>query len=408
MDHYAVIGNPVAHSKSPRIHALFAAQTGEPVAYDAVLAPLDGFTQTAHDLVKKGYRGFNVTVPFKEEAYRLADKMSSRAERACAVNTLIVHGDGTLFGDNTDGAGLVCDLIVNHEIAVTGMRILILGAGGAVRGALKPLLELSPVELVIANRTADKAVRLADEFARLGPVEGCGLDALGDRQFDLVINGTSAGLAGEVPPLPGDCLAPGAVCYDMLYGDEPTPFLRWATTHGAERVFDGLGMLVEQAAESFLLWRGVRPDTAPVIAGLRPETGSAAKTSAGCLETSVDPTAGWLDGLSLLPVQDIWHMRQCLESGVTERRYHEQVWPKVDIVGVLGATLFHAMMVRNNRGALLLTDRLEFAPAVGERLVVELRGSAILHARVIRVETRQRATDLQPLTAIIVVDEAAR
>lgn len=270
MDRYAVIGNPIAHSKSPRIHALFARQTGQDMSYEAVLASRDGFDDTVRALVEAGYRGFNVTVPFKEDAFRLAAERSARAQRAGAVNTLAVRDDGGLFGDTTDGAGLLRDLTVNHGVEIAGRAVLVLGAGGAVRGVLEPLLAEGPASLTIANRTAEKAAQLARDFADLGVIEGGGFDLLTGRRFDLVVNGTAAGLSGELPPLPDNLLAAGAVCCDMMYGDEPTVFVRWAHGHGAALALDGLGMLVEQAAESFFLWRGLRPDTAPVIAALRP------------------------------------------------------------------------------------------------------------------------------------------
>lgn len=270
MDFYAVIGNPVAHSKSPRIHALFAGQTGQALRYEAVLAPLDGFAATVRGLVAKGYRGFNVTVPFKAEAFELADTLTGRARRAGAVNTLRVEEDGRLLGDNTDGAGLVADLVRNLGIELRGRRLILLGAGGAVRGVLAPLLAEGPAALHIANRTGSRAERLAREFSDLGPVTGGDLESLAGRRADLVINGTSAGLDDEVPPLPDDLLHSDTDCYDMMYGDGPTAFLRWVAEHGAARTADGLGMLVEQAAESFALWRGVRPETGAVIRVLRP------------------------------------------------------------------------------------------------------------------------------------------
>jgi shikimate dehydrogenase len=268
MDHYVVFGNPIGHSKSPLIHGLFAAQTGQQLEYRTALAPLDGFTAFARDFFAQG-RGANVTVPFKEQAYRLADSLTERGRRAGAVNTLSKLADGTLLGDNTDGAGLVRDLTVNAGINLTGQRILLLGAGGAVRGALEPLLAERPAVLVIANRTVEKAEQLAQEFAELGPVFASGYDWL-EESVDVIINATSASLAGELPPISPSLIQPGKTfCYDMMYGKEPTAFCRWATEHGAAQAMDGLGMLVEQAAEAFLLWRGVRPDSAPVLAELR-------------------------------------------------------------------------------------------------------------------------------------------
>ena len=268
-DHYAVMGNPIAHSKSPFIHARFAEQTGQTLRYDAILVERDGFPAAVAEFIAGGGRGLNITVPFKQEAWSLAARRSDRAQRAGAVNTLRVEADGTLFGDNTDGIGLVRDIGINHGVAMAGKRLLVLGAGGAVRGGLAPLLAERPAQLTGVNRTAAKALELARLFADLGAIDGCGFDALGDRQFDVVINGTAASLQGEVPPLPSQALAPSALCYDMMYGAQPTPFLRWATAHGCAATLDGLGMLVEQAAESFLLWRQVRPQTAPVIRALR-------------------------------------------------------------------------------------------------------------------------------------------
>ena len=268
MDQYVVFGNPIGHSKSPLIHRLFAAQTGHDLEYDTLLAPLDDFSACALGFFKQG-RGANVTVPFKEEAFRLVDTLTPRAQRAGAVNTLSKLADGTLQGDNTDGAGLVRDLTVNAGVELAGKRILLLGAGGAVRGVLEPLLAHNPASLVIANRTVEKAEQLAREFADLGPVAASGFSWLHE-PVDLIINATSASLAGELPPIAASLIQPGqTVCYDMMYGKESTPFCRWATEHGAAKVLDGLGMLAEQAAEAFFIWRGVRPDTGPVLDELR-------------------------------------------------------------------------------------------------------------------------------------------
>ena len=271
MDRYAVIGNPIAHSKSPQIHAAFARQTGQELSYEALLAPVDGFAQTVADFRAHGGRGLNVTVPFKLEAFALAERHTPRAQAAGAVNTLAFDADGIL-GDNTDGAGLVRDLTANLDFALAGRRILLLGAGGATRGVLLPLLDSRPARLTIANRTVAKAEALAALFAaRAGDtaLDACGFDALAGRRFDLVINATAASLAGEIPPLPPGLYAEGALAYDMMYGRDPTRFMRAALADGAARAEDGLGMLVEQAAESFALWRGVRPDSGPVLAALR-------------------------------------------------------------------------------------------------------------------------------------------
>ena len=268
MDRYGVFGNPIGHSKSPLIHRLFAEQTGEQLSYEALLAPLEDFPGFARDFFVGG-QGANVTVPFKEQAFALADSLSDRARRAGAVNTLKKLANGSLLGDNTDGAGLVRDLTVNAGVNLKGQRILLLGAGGAVRGVLEPLLAQRPAALVIANRTVEKAEQLAHEFADLGPVAASGFDWL-DTPVDLIINGTSASLAGDVPAIAPSLIERGHThCYDMMYGREATAFNRWAAAHGAAQTLDGLGMLVEQAAEAFCLWRQVRPDSAPVLAELR-------------------------------------------------------------------------------------------------------------------------------------------
>lgn len=265
-DRYCVFGHPVGHSKSPQIHAAFAEQTGQALSYQAIEAPLDAFAGAWRDFVAAGGRGANVTVPFKEQAWRLADVLSPRAQRAGAVNTLVLGKQGDTYGDTTDGVGLVNDLRA-HAAPLEGARILLLGAGGAVRGVLEPLLASGPARLVVANRTAHKARELAADFADLGETGGGGFDEIAG-PFDLVINGTSASLAGDLPPLPDALFAEGGLAYDMMYGAEPTVFLRWAAERGA-RTVDGLGMLIEQAAESFWLWRGVRPDTAAVRERLR-------------------------------------------------------------------------------------------------------------------------------------------
>jgi len=268
MDRYGVFGNPIGHSKSPLIHRLFAEQTAQQLSYDTLLAPLDAFEGYARAFFAEG-RGANVTVPFKEQAFALADSLTERARRAGAVNTLKKLDDGSLLGDNTDGAGLVRDLTVNAGIELRGKRILLLGAGGAVRGILEPFLAEQPQSLVIANRTVDKAEQLARQFADLGPVVASGFDWI-DAPVDLIINGTSASLAGELPPISASLIQPGhTCCYDMMYGAGPTAFNRWAAEQGAARTLDGLGMLVEQAVEAFHLWRGIRPDSAPVLAELR-------------------------------------------------------------------------------------------------------------------------------------------
>jgi shikimate dehydrogenase len=264
-DSYAVFGNPIAHSKSPLIHAAFARQTGQDLTYAALLAPLDGFSAAVASFRAAGGLGANVTVPFKEQAYALATRLTPRAQAAGAVNTLQFETDGVL-GDNTDGAGLVRDLVANLGVSLAGKRILLMGAGGAARGVILPLLEQQPASVFIVNRTADKASALVQAFAAGSKLSGGGYAALMG-SFDVVINATAASLAGNLPPLPDDVFAADALAYDMMYGKD-TPFLAFARAHGA-RTADGLGMLVEQAAEAFLLWRGVRPDTAPVMQMLR-------------------------------------------------------------------------------------------------------------------------------------------
>jgi len=267
-DRYAVFGNPIGHSKSPDIHNQFAVQTGQSLIYTAELIELDQFAESVTAFVDNHGKGLNITVPFKREAWQLATKRSSRAERAGAVNTLLIK-DNTLFGDNTDGLGLVRDLIDNHNQNINNQHILIVGAGGAVRGVIEPILELKPAELVIANRTVEKAWQLAKDFSELGNISGCSLEALDAQHFDIVINGTSASLQGELPALPGTLFNENACAYDMMYAAHPTPFMQWAKQNGAAYVYDGLGMLVEQAAESFRLWRGVTPETRPVIQSIR-------------------------------------------------------------------------------------------------------------------------------------------
>lgn len=268
-DRYAVFGNPISHSRSPFIHGRFAASTGEDLRYEALLAPLDDFAGAVAAFARAGGRGANVTVPFKEAAFRLATRRTPRADRAGAVNTLSFANDGSgeIVGDNTDGAGLLRDL---HD-RLGGRHVLLLGAGGAVRGVLAPLLAEHPASLFIANRTAHRASQLAAAFADLGPVAGGGYPDIGDRRFELIINATSASLDSALPPLPADCFAAAGLAYDMMYGRGDTPFMTFAKARGGPqwRVADGLGMLVEQAAEAFFVWRGVRPDTRPVLAELR-------------------------------------------------------------------------------------------------------------------------------------------
>jgi shikimate dehydrogenase len=270
-DHYAVIGNPVAHSKSPAIHAAFARQESQVIDYKRILCDIGTFEQTIGVFRAEGGKGVNVTVPFKHQAFELATRRSERAEQAGAVNTLTFNEQG-VAGDNTDGVGLVRDIMQNLNFELHDKRVLLLGAGGASFGVVGPLLAQALSHLTIANRTVSKALDLRSRFISHVNVEGCSYNALTGRRFDLVINATSAGLAGAMPSLPGNIFAKRALAYDMVYG-KTTPFMQFAQACGA-RVADGLGMLVEQAAESFLIWRGVRPVTAPVMEMLRRETES--------------------------------------------------------------------------------------------------------------------------------------
>lgn len=274
-DRYAVIGQPIAHSRSPFIHAEFARQTGQQVQYEAIAAPLDGFAQAVRAFQAAGGRGMNVTVPFKLEACALADECAPRAQAAGAANTLLFREDGSIFADNTDGAGLVADLRELLPQGLGGRRIALLGAGGAARGVLLPLLAERPTQLVIANRTMARAQALRADFSDAAAEAGVALavetlEGLSG-EFDLLLNATASGLAGEALPLPWarGLLAGNAAAYDMVYAAHDTPFLADARRHGAAIVADGLGMLVEQAAESFLLWRGVRPQTDAVRRALR-------------------------------------------------------------------------------------------------------------------------------------------
>ncbi|WP_445372406.1 shikimate dehydrogenase [Methylomonas sp. HW2-6] len=264
-DRYAVFGHPINHSKSPRIHKLFAEQTGQNLAYSAQDVPADNFTAAADAFFSAGGKGLNCTVPLKELAWRYADRLSEAAEAAKAVNTLALTADGSILGENTDGTGLLNDLTANLQLNLPGTAILILGAGGACRGIVAPLLKQKPASLVIANRTPAKAHTIADDFNSLGAVDACGYDALAGRCFDLIINATAASLSDELPPLPAGLLAENGTCYDLAYANRPTAFVRWGLANGAAKSVDGLGMLVEQAAEAFYIWRGVRPATAPVI-----------------------------------------------------------------------------------------------------------------------------------------------
>ncbi|MEA1889237.1 MAG: shikimate dehydrogenase [Pseudomonadota bacterium] len=266
---YAVMGNPISHSKSPLIHSLFAEQCGIALEYRAIHVDEGHFESAVRQFRAIGGKGLNITVPFKIEAWKLADRRSTRAELAGAVNTLKFLDSGNIYGENTDGLGMIQDITVNLAKSVTGARVLVIGAGGAVRGVLGPLLEAQPALVHIANRTAARAVELAAVFAGSGPCTASGLDGIGSASFDIVINGTAASLQGAVPDLPGSIFAEDALAYDMMYGSEPTSFLVWAEKNGAALCSDGLGMLVEQAAESFQIWHAIRPQTAAVIQQLR-------------------------------------------------------------------------------------------------------------------------------------------
>jgi len=265
-DKYAVIGNPIAHSKSPQIHKMFAEQTGQDISYEAILAPLDSFAATVERLRNKGYKGCNVTVPFKFEALQLSTWLNGRAQVAQAVNTLKFE-DGSVLGYNTDGFGLVRDITKNLGFKIEGKHVLLMGAGGAAHGVAQPLFDIN-ANLAVVNRTVEKARRMTDAFDKQHQTTVNTYEEIAGQRFDLVVNATSTGLSEEMPPLPPTIFAPGALAYDMMYGRE-TPFMKFARANGAATVSDGLGMLVEQAAESFFIWRGVRPETAPVIAALR-------------------------------------------------------------------------------------------------------------------------------------------
>jgi len=277
VDKYAVIGNPIAHSKSPLIHAAFAQQTGQAMSYEAILAPLDGFEAAVEALMASGYKGLNVTVPFKFEALKFAStrgKVNSCAERAGASNTLIFDANAGVIADNTDGVGLVNDITHNIKFDIRHKRVLVLGSGGAAFGILQPLVEATPGSIVIANRTFAKAEEAANRLAEIIKASNSAVSSLPKRfeeldglQFDLIINSTSAGLTDSALPISDTIFAEGCLAYDMMYGRE-TPFMAQARRNGAQ-VADGLGMLVEQAAEAFYLWRGVRPDTKPVMGKIR-------------------------------------------------------------------------------------------------------------------------------------------
>ncbi len=267
-DRYGVMGHPIEHSWSPFIHGLFAKQTGQNLSYRLFDVPPQNFRASALEFFTHGGSGLNITVPHKPAAAELVNRLTGRAEQAAAVNTIMLDEHNELLGDNTDGVGLLTDLTVNLGLELASRSILILGAGGATRGVLAPLLEAQPAVVVVANRTPDRAIGLAAEYAELGPVAGCGFDSLESEPFDYIINATSASLHGEAPLIPARIIAEHTVCYDMAYGRGDTSFTRWAREHHARSAFKGWGMLVEQAAESFQLWRRVRPDTRPILEAL--------------------------------------------------------------------------------------------------------------------------------------------
>lgn len=264
VDRYGVMGYPVAHSRSPVIHRLFAQQTGQNLRYELLKVSPEHLDEAVSQFRHTGGKGLNITVPHKVAVTKLCDQLSERARLAGAVNTLVFQ-DGETFGDNTDGIGLLRDLRVNHGLAIDSANILILGAGGATRGIVGPLLEQGPGLLLIANRTVSKADALVKRFEGLGPVQSAAFDAIPDERWDIVINATSAGYKGETPPFPASVIGTDTFCYDLSYAATPTPFCTWAKANGAKRLAMGWGMLVEQAAESFHLWRGVRPDTRPIL-----------------------------------------------------------------------------------------------------------------------------------------------
>ncbi|OLQ81267.1 shikimate dehydrogenase [Photobacterium proteolyticum] len=268
MDKYVVFGNPIAQSKSPYIHTLFARQTAQAMTYTAQLAPVDGFKAAADDFFASGGRGCNITAPFKEDAYQYASQLTERAKLAGAVNTLKKLDDGVILGDNTDGEGLVQDLLQN-QVELAGKRILLIGAGGAARGVILPILAQQPELLVVTNRTLAKAEQLAELFSGYGNIDAVALEALEEPNFDVIINSTSAGLSGQLPGISDKLIKPAVTCYDMVYGPKLTAFNQWARDLGAGKTLDGLGMLVGQAAESFMLWRGIRPGAKQVKNELR-------------------------------------------------------------------------------------------------------------------------------------------
>lgn len=269
LSNYAIMGNPISHSQSPFIHRYFAKQMQIEMDYEAILVPMQGFREALKAFQKQGGKGLNITLPFKQQAFMLMDKLGKAAQQAGAVNTIVFHADGVRHGENTDGIGFLQDFIENQHGEIQGKRILLLGAGGAARGVLGPLLAHQPEQVVIANRTRSKAEVLVQDFGKLGPIHHIDYTDLENCQFDIILNATSASLNGEDLPLPTQLFHPAVWCYDMVYQAKPTSFLRVASAHGVSHCIDGLGMLVEQAAESFFLWHGVKPETSPLIKELR-------------------------------------------------------------------------------------------------------------------------------------------
>jgi shikimate dehydrogenase len=274
VDQYGVFGHPVGHSLSPFIHGVFARETDQQMTYRAYDVAPEALSERVHSFFAEGGRGLNITLPHKVAAVEVAQELTGRAAHAAAVNTLALQDDNVVLGDNTDGVGLVNDLCDNLGLVITQRRLLILGAGGATRGVLAPLLGLEPAIVVIANRTRERAEALAAAFADLGVTQGVGFAYVGDTPFDIVVNATSASLSGDIPPIPPGAIGPETVCYDLAYGRSAMAFVRWAQQSGCALAVQGLGMLVEQAAESFRLWRGVRPQTAQVLAALKERIGS--------------------------------------------------------------------------------------------------------------------------------------
>ena len=270
VDRYAVIGNPIEHSKSPDIHLLFADQTGEVLSYEKILAEVNEFDQVVNEFFNRGGKGLNVTVPFKNMAYDFVDELITHAQHAGAVNTIYKNASGKFVGANTDGIGLLRDLKKTLRLQLSGKKILIVGAGGATQGIVEPLLNEKPAELMIANRTKSKAEVLVSQFEHLGNIFSCGLDDITKQNFDVVLHATSAGLQNNNVELPVEIISPNTCCYDLLYSDQDTPFMQWAKQQGANSVVDGFGMLLEQAAEAFYLWRGKRPDTGMAYHYFRP------------------------------------------------------------------------------------------------------------------------------------------